>query len=136
MAKGDTRFANVEAIVRAADDVFGGLRRERLLRGLGDQTYAERLAHYYSEVNILHPFREGNGRAQRAFFELLAGETGRHLAWERVTPEQNLAAVVAAYEGNEAPLAELLGTALEPARLRGRSERGRQRGDGLEPELG
>src|SRR4051794_40827093 len=136
MAKGDTRFANVDAIVRAADDVFGGLRREGLLRGLDDRTYGERLAHYYSEVNVLHPFREGNGRAQRAFFELLADESGRHIAWERVTPERNLEAVVAAYEGDERPLAELLGGALEPARLRSRAERTQQRCNGLEPELG
>jgi Fic/DOC family len=26
---------------------------------------AQRLTHYYAEINAAHPFREGNGRAQR-----------------------------------------------------------------------
>lgn len=31
------------------------------------------LAYYYSEINVIHPFREGNGRTQREFFrELVA----------------------------------------------------------------
>ena len=75
MAKGDTRFANVDAIVRAADAVFGGLRRERLLRGLNDRTYGERLAYYYSRGQRPASLPRGHGRAQRAFFELLAAES-------------------------------------------------------------
>ncbi len=30
--------------------------------------FVGRLAYYLREVNALHPFREGNGRAQRTFF--------------------------------------------------------------------
>jgi fido (protein-threonine AMPylation protein) len=42
--------------------------------------FTERLTYYLGEINAIHPFREGNGRAQRAFFRQLAGagvaETG------------------------------------------------------------
>jgi fido (protein-threonine AMPylation protein) len=38
--------------------------------------FTERLTYFLGEVNAIHPFREGNGRAQRAFFEQLAGEAG------------------------------------------------------------
>jgi cell filamentation protein len=35
---------------------------------------AEKLAEILDNVNYLHPFREGNGRAQREFLRLLALE--------------------------------------------------------------
>lgn len=37
---------------------------------------AEKLAQILDNVNHLHPFREGNGRAQREFLRLLAAEKG------------------------------------------------------------
>ncbi len=37
---------------------------------------AEKLAEILDAVNYLHPFREGNGRAQREFLRLLALEKG------------------------------------------------------------
>src|SRR4051795_3116714 len=108
MAKEETRFANADFIAAAADGLFRELHRERLLRGLPDRQYAERLAYYFSEVNVLHPFREGNGRTQRAFFALLAREDGRRLVWERLDAEANVAAIVAAYEGRMEPLVRVL----------------------------
>jgi cell filamentation protein len=40
---------------------------------------AENLAEILDNVNYLHPFREGNGRAQREFLRLLASEKGLSL---------------------------------------------------------
>jgi len=40
------------------------------------QKIAEKLAEILDNVNYLHPFREGNGRAQREFLRLLALEKG------------------------------------------------------------
>jgi len=40
---------------------------------------AEKLAEILDNVNYLHPFREGNGRAQREFLRLLALEKGLKL---------------------------------------------------------
>lgn len=101
MTKGETRFANPEFLDQAAKNVFDDLRQERLLSDLPENEYASRLAHYYSEVNILHPFREGNGRTQRAFFTLLALESGKRLAWELMDAKENLTASISAYNGDE-----------------------------------
>ena len=43
------------------------------------QKIVEKLAEISDNVNYLHPFREGNGRAQRAFLRLLALEKGMTL---------------------------------------------------------
>ena len=51
-----------------AADVFGGLAAADRLRGLARDPFITALAGFLADVNALHPFREGNGRAQRAFF--------------------------------------------------------------------
>lgn len=112
MTKEATRFANPEFLEKAAAALFDELHKENLLRNLSDETYVERLAHYFSEVNILHPFREGNGRTQRAFFTLLAMEAGHRIKWESIDADQNLAASIAAYQGDESGLATMLASLL------------------------
>lgn len=108
ITKGDTKFANVEFLTQAVDGIFAELRQENLLDDLNEQEYIARLAHYYSEVNILHPFREGNGRTQRAFFTLLAARTNQIIAWDRMDIDENLQASIAAYNGDESRLIRLL----------------------------
>jgi cell filamentation protein len=108
MAKDKTRFAPIEYLVQAADTLFDELKSEKYLDNLDDKKYVARFAHYYSEVNILHPFREGNGRAERVFFSLLAGRSGRHVAWDYLDPGQAIQASIEAYNGDEGQLVKLL----------------------------
>jgi hypothetical protein len=42
-----------------------------------------------------HPFREGNGRAQRAFFEQLASDAGFTLDWQHLAANRNVTASAA-----------------------------------------
>jgi len=57
------------------------------------------LAEVLTEVNALHPFREGNGRAQRAFFRQLVAAAGWRLDWSGVDPRDNVAACEQAMVG-------------------------------------
>ncbi len=68
------------------------------LRGMDRATFIQRLAHHYDQLNYIHPFREGNGRAQRAFWDRVAGDAGWRLNWVGVTGEVNDAACRAAAE--------------------------------------
>jgi len=113
ISKGSTRFANADMVKQAAATLFRGLHDEDLLRQLPRDQYVQRLVHYYSEINVLHPFREGNGRTQRTFFSQLAAAEGYHFAWERIDTDKNIRACIAAYDGDEAPLAEMLDELLE-----------------------
>lgn len=40
------------------------------------------------EINAIHPFREGNGRAQRIFISQLAKEAGFELTFSKSTQEE------------------------------------------------
>lgn len=91
-----------------AVEVFRGLARDQHLKGLELAQFVERLGHHLGEVNALHPFREGNGRAQRAFFSQLATDAGYRLRWGEVDPAHNVQASIASLRGDPLPLRELL----------------------------
>lgn len=108
-----TPFCQVRFLNRFAHDVFAHLARE-LLADVDRDTYLDRLTTHFANVNALHPFREGNGRAQRAFFAQLANEHGYVIDWETVDPERNDAVSAASLNGNEQPLRDLFGEIVVP----------------------
>lgn len=101
-------FCLPQFIESSAAVIFEELNGERNLRGLGRSAFLGRLAHYLGEVNALHPFREGNGRAQRAFFEQLARDAGYSLDWRRLDAQRNVDVSIAAMNGDETPLRNML----------------------------
>jgi cell filamentation protein len=94
IAKG-TWFCLPQYIESAAAEVFRALHGESLLRGLPREVFTERLAHSFGEVNAIHPFRQGNGRAQRAFFEQLSSDAGFILDWQHLDADRNIASSAA-----------------------------------------
>jgi cell filamentation protein len=112
IAKGSL-FCLPQHLVTAGADVFGRLAAADRLRGLNRELFIGRTAEFLADVNALHPFREGNGRAQRAFFSQLAHDAGHHIDWIRMDPDRNIAASAAAHQGDLAPLAQMLGDLID-----------------------
>jgi cell filamentation protein len=73
-----------ENVPGALADAFAKLKSEDDLRGLDADKFAGRLAFYYSELDAIHAFREGNSRTLRAFTSDLAQAAGHRLAWAEV----------------------------------------------------
>ncbi|MGD0240873.1 MAG: Fic family protein [Streptosporangiaceae bacterium] len=107
IAKGAV-FCLPQYIDSSAAVIFRELRDEDCLRGLLRDAFVGRLAHYLGEVNALHPFREGNGRAQRAFFGQIARDGGFTLAWQHLDPVRNVEASAAIMRGDPEPMREML----------------------------
>src|SRR5664279_3192656 len=53
---------------------------EHHLRWMDRETFVDRLTYFAGEINALHPFRDGNGRTQRAFLGQLARDADHHLS--------------------------------------------------------
>jgi cell filamentation protein len=70
--------------------------------------FVTRLAHYYAEINAVHPFREGNGRTQRAFLGQIAAGAGHPVDWTGLDPDSNIQASRESHRGNNEPLRKLL----------------------------
>ena len=105
--QGETRFCHFEYIENEGNDLMQELEDEHYLTGLARSEFISRVAHYYCEINVLHPFRIGSGRAQRVFFEQLAIHAGYVLDWKSVVPEAWEAANQAGALGDLAPLTEI-----------------------------
>jgi cell filamentation protein len=117
MAKGNSFFARPEYIIPELEKVLDLLASERFLRGTDSQRFCERAAHFFGEMNAIHPFREGNGRAQREFLRELAVEAGYELAWDLVAQKEIRAASIASFqEGSSAGFATILSRIIRPLR--------------------
>lgn len=83
IAKGNFRFAPViylESALKAID-------------GMPQETF-ERIIEKYVEMNVAHPFREGNGRSTRIWLDaILKQELGRVVDWSQVNKEDYLFAM-------------------------------------------
>ena len=79
IAKDNFMFANWEFIEENMNMIFNELKSENYLEGLEKAKLAERLSYYMAELNVLHPFREGNGRTTREFIRQLALRNGYNL---------------------------------------------------------
>lgn len=91
IAKG-SMFCNVKFIESQAAEIFKSLKSEDYLQGLNEENTASRLAYYFSEINALHPFREGNGRSQREFIRTLTLHIGYVINFAKVSKEEMLKA--------------------------------------------
>ena len=67
IAKDYFQFAEWEYIESELTRLLSELKSENFLANLTKEKFAERLAYYWAELNVLHPFREGNGRTTREF---------------------------------------------------------------------
>jgi cell filamentation protein len=103
IAKGNL-FCNCEVLDVYGAELFGKLKAENYLFRTLPERIPERLAHYLSEINVLHPFREGNGRAQRLFIEYLALVAGYRVDFTDVTAAEMIEASVKAFDRDEIPM--------------------------------
>jgi cell filamentation protein len=101
-------FCLPQYIESSSADIFRALRGENFLRGLERRPFIVRLTYYLGEVNAVHPFREGNGRTQRAFFEQLARDAGFTVNWQHLDAACNVEASVAIMRGDAEPMRKLL----------------------------
>ncbi|KAB2329422.1 Fic/DOC family protein [Bacillus mesophilum] len=105
-------FADVNYLQPAADVIFNQLKKEKHLAGLDYKSFSERAAYYMAEINVLHPFREGNGRSQREFIRTLACRNGYNLDWSKVDKNKALETFIRSKVDHH-PLADLIENCLE-----------------------
>jgi len=112
LAKGGDEFCRPEFIESAAADIFGRLHDAGLLRDVDAEQFTVGAANLLADLNSLHPFREGNGRTQRAFLSQLAATAHHPLVWPSGAEQRNITASIAAHRGNSTGLRALIQEAL------------------------
>jgi cell filamentation protein len=108
IGRGSRLFSLPQHLEADAGELFGWLARVEHLRGRDRDTFVDDLTALYADLNALHPFRDGNGRTQRAFLGQLAVEAGHPIHWAAMDPAENNAASKAAHEGDNDAVRSLL----------------------------
>jgi cell filamentation protein len=85
-------FCKVQFIESQANEIFKQLKEDNYLASIPKGVFIQKCAYYFSEVNALHPFREGNGRTQREFIRELAIQQGYTVHFAGITAEEMLEA--------------------------------------------
>lgn len=89
--------------------IFTELEQEQWLAGLDPESFIERAAYYICEINAVHPFREGNGRAIRFYADGLSAKSrGDIFDWTRSSADEYLQACVSGFEQNYSPMVSIL----------------------------
>ncbi len=91
MSKGASLFCRHEFITSEGQRIFDQFRQENMLRSLPQDSFCDRLAYYFGEINALHPFREGNGRTQRVMLGDIARQAGYKIDFQSISRETMVA---------------------------------------------
>lgn len=92
--KADTMFYPPNLIDRELDKVFAKIKEKNMIKETDEEKVFDNLAYVMAELNIIHPFREGNGRSIREFIRLMAKRMGYDLNWGNVDKEELLEASI------------------------------------------
>jgi cell filamentation protein len=96
------------------DKRFAAINAEDNLRGLMREQFAMRAAEHLNELNAIHPFLDGNGRAQRAFLQILGEQAGHEIDLARIEPHGwNEASKIGYYTQNNDPLRDVIAGAMK-----------------------
>lgn len=103
-AKDGNWFCFPEHIDAQMKKLFRRLAEASCLPGTEPPAFVAAAANFLAELNAVHPFREGNGRAQLAFLHLIALRAGHPLRLERVQRNTFLPAMIASFDRKLDPL--------------------------------
>jgi cell filamentation protein len=85
LSLGTMSFCSAKWLEPTLTALFSELARENCLRERSAEQFAHGAAYYLSELNAIHPFRDGNGRTQREFIRELGLSAGHRVRWAPVT---------------------------------------------------
>lgn len=108
-------FCRVQFIDSYAETVFGDFYSSCYEARADWERFIDVFAKHYSDMNALHPFREGNGRAQREFARELCLECGYVFDLTQTTHNEMLEASIQSFDtGNNARFISIFGRNIIP----------------------
>jgi cell filamentation protein len=111
--KGASTFCYPKHIADQMKQLFADLKGAEFHSGSSANSFASQAAHFLATLNAIHPFREGNGRAQNAFLGVLAARAGHALDFAQMDVAAFRVAMIESFGGSKAPLAAQLRALIE-----------------------
>ncbi|NLF45372.1 MAG: cell filamentation protein Fic [Syntrophomonadaceae bacterium] len=113
ISKGNTEFCKSEFIEDNMKTILNELKGDNYLKGLNAEDFSMKAAYYMSEINMIHPFREGNGRTIREFIRQLAYKNGHIINWSLVNKNDLMQSIMYAVGKDYGPLSTCIIKAIE-----------------------
>lgn len=100
ISKKGTVFSKHDNIEEIRQLKFKRLVGLSYLNNMDEINFFNELTELYNELNMLHPFREGNGRTLRLFITLLVRNTGRDISFADCDSDLLMIATIKAAQGD------------------------------------
>lgn len=78
---------------------FNRLNANNLYQGLSFDDFIKNIVDFYCVTNMIHPFREGNGRTQRVFLTQLINHNGYTIDFSEIDTDELMIATIQAANG-------------------------------------
>ena len=99
MSKKGTSFAEAYKIPTLMNACFKRLKDNDSFRNNSFDKFVENIVDFYQVTNMIHPFREGNGRTQRLFITQLIRHNGYDINFADVDSDELMIATIQAANG-------------------------------------
>ena len=112
ISKKGTKFAKADEIEQLADACFSRLKSKNYFKAQKFDEFIENITDFYCVTNMLHPFREGNGRTQRIFISQLIRNAGYDIDFLDINTDDLMTATIQASNGVDVYLKEIFAHAV------------------------
>lgn len=99
MSKKGTSFAKAESIDELMTKCFARLQAKNCFLGLSFDNFVDSIVDFYCVTNMIHPFREGNGRTQRLFLTQLINLNNYSIDFSEIDTDELMIATIQAANG-------------------------------------
>ena len=99
ISKKGTNFIPAENIETVASACFDRLKKYNYFKNIDFDNFIENIVDFYCSTNMLHPFREGNGRTQRIFIAQLIRFCGYDINFSEIDTDELIVATIQSANG-------------------------------------
>jgi len=112
ISKKGTGFVPFGQIEQQAELIFKRIRERGYFKNLPHSEFVDEIVDFYCITNLLHPFREGNGRTQRVFLTQLIQNAGYTIQFGEIDADLLMIATIQSAQGVTDHLKEIFMTAI------------------------
>lgn len=99
MSKKGTIFADADKIPGLMDACFKRIKDNDFFRNNSFEEFVENIVDFYRVTNMIHPFREGNGRTQRLFIAQLIRNNNYDIDFSEIDSDELMIATIQSANG-------------------------------------
>ena len=99
-SKKATNFCAADKIETIGQNIFARLKTNKFLDNLDENEFVYEFTELYRDLNMLHPFREGNGRIQRLFLSMLLKNINKTIDFSKIDCDLLMIATIKSVSGD------------------------------------